>query len=122
MEAEYAVSLPFTDSERYDAILDDGESLFRVQVKTGRLKDGTVRFNVSDSRPNRTENKRKEYTKDEIDSFVVYCPKLDTIYWVPVEETLSTEMWLRVEEASKFATESRINWAQNYQLSPQDSE
>jgi hypothetical protein len=34
----YSVSLPLTESQRYDLIVDDGESLNRVEVKTTRNK------------------------------------------------------------------------------------
>jgi hypothetical protein len=42
--AGYTVSKPLGDSHRYDLIIDDGETLARVQVKTGRLIAGSVVF------------------------------------------------------------------------------
>src|SRR5690242_13162278 len=43
--AGYSVSLPLGGNERYDCIIDDGERLPRVQIKTG-FDDGAgaVRF------------------------------------------------------------------------------
>ena len=40
IEAGYAVSKPFGENQRYDLVIDDGETLARVQVKTGRLRNG----------------------------------------------------------------------------------
>lgn len=33
-EIGYAVSIPLTESQRYDLVVDDGEHLYRVEVKT----------------------------------------------------------------------------------------
>ncbi len=41
--AGYAVSKPLGENQRYDLIADDGERLHRVQVKTGRVRDGVVK-------------------------------------------------------------------------------
>ncbi|WP_426513126.1 group I intron-associated PD-(D/E)XK endonuclease [Dactylosporangium sp. McL0621] len=46
----YAVSVPLTDNTRYDLIIDGGERLLRVQVKTTgfqRLGRHEVRLNKS---------------------------------------------------------------------------
>ena len=43
-ELGYAVSVPFGENTRYDLVVDDGETLQRVQCKTGRLRGGAVRF------------------------------------------------------------------------------
>ena len=42
--AGYIVLLPFGENTRYDLVIDDGTSFARVQCKTGRLRDGAVRF------------------------------------------------------------------------------
>lgn len=34
----YSVSIPLTESQRYDLIVDDGETLYRVEVKTTRYR------------------------------------------------------------------------------------
>jgi len=43
-EAGYAISVPFGENTRYDLVIDDGESLLRVQCKTGRLRKGSIVF------------------------------------------------------------------------------
>ena len=35
---------PFTDNARYDCVIDDGERLLRVQIKTTRLERGCLSF------------------------------------------------------------------------------
>jgi PD-(D/E)XK endonuclease len=43
-EAGFAIYLPFGENTRVDMIIDDGARVARVQCKTGRLRDGAVRF------------------------------------------------------------------------------
>jgi len=115
MEIGFIPSKPQTESCRYDIIADDGKNLHKIQVKTGREKNNCVIFNTSDSRPNRTSNKRKTYSKDEIDCFIVYLPEKEDFYWVPVEETPNTEMRLRLREVdSPYSNYENSNWAKEY--------
>ena len=45
-DASFGVALPFGENTRYDLVIDDGHSLARVQCKTGRLREGAVRWNA----------------------------------------------------------------------------
>ncbi|MBA3364927.1 MAG: hypothetical protein H0U03_03960 [Actinobacteria bacterium] len=45
-EAGFSVLVPFGENTRYDLVIDDGVRLARVQCKTGRLRQGAVRFAV----------------------------------------------------------------------------
>jgi PD-(D/E)XK endonuclease len=40
----YRVLLPFGVNQRYDMVLDNDGRLLKVQCKTGRLKEGAIRF------------------------------------------------------------------------------
>ncbi len=44
--AGYLVSVPFGSGHKYDFVVDDSTSLFRVQCKTGRVKNGVLLFNA----------------------------------------------------------------------------
>ena len=78
----FRVAKPWGDSERYDFILDNGERLWRVQVKgTSRL-----RFRGYDVQPShRGEFHKAAYTAAEIDFLVAHIIPLDLWYVVPVE-------------------------------------
>jgi hypothetical protein len=117
MAVGVSVSVPFGDSDRYDLVVDDGTRRHRVQCKTGSWVDGTVRFNLYSSTTNTGTRIEADYTADQIDAYAVYSPDTDTAYWVPIEETGSGEMRLRVEEPHPKAPQSRINWASEYALS-----
>lgn len=113
-EQGYPVLTPFGDNLRYDLIYED-DTFIRVQVKTGVYDNGKVRFKTHNMGHNNEGNYQKSYTEDEIDQFMVYCPKNDEIYQVPVEDAGSSCMALRVEEAER--NHPNINWAEEYRFS-----
>ena len=116
MRVGLSVSVPFGDSDRYDLIVDDDGSLYRVQCKTGSWVNGTVRFNLYSSTTASGDRSDSEYTADEIDAYAVYAQSLDRVYWVPIEDTGHGEMRLRVDDPHPHAPLSTINWAEEYEL------
>jgi hypothetical protein len=111
-----SVYIPFGDSDRYDLVVDDGKALSRVQCKTGSWINGTVRFNLFTSTVNADGRVDPGYTAEEIDVYAVYSRRTDDAYWIPIRETGSGEMRLRVEEPHPKAPTSRIDWARDYTL------
>jgi hypothetical protein len=94
-----AIFLPFGENTRYDLVTDNGSRLRRVQCKTGRLRDGAVRFATCSSygHHRNPDQARRDYT-GEIDDFAVFCPELRAIYLVPIEDVPTHSLAaLRVE-------------------------
>jgi hypothetical protein len=114
IRAGYVVSIPFGGGHRYDFILDDGKRLWRIQCKTGRLRDGCVRFNTCSVN---IKGKRKSY-KNEADSFMVYCEQLEKVYFVPVDKVSDCEAYLRVSQPVGNKNYSRIKWAKDFEFQP----
>lgn len=112
MKLGWAVSLPFGNNQRYDMILDSGETLIKAQCKTGRLQGGCVCFAVSSA--NGFTHERKSY-HGEVEVILVYSPDLDTVYWVPINIVGTNECRLRVERTKGRATNG-IKWASEYVL------
>ena len=74
------LSRPTTEA-RYDAILDDGKKLIRVQVKyTGGdgKPSGIVRADFR-KKSNTVAAQSRTYTSDEIDMMLVYVPAIDQV-------------------------------------------
>jgi hypothetical protein len=92
----YTVSLPFGDNARYDMIVDDGENLHKIQVKSGVVRNGTIRFKVH--RRSGVKRDRKSYTADEVDYFAVYCGELNETLLVPFEDAPKRHMNVRFED------------------------
>jgi PD-(D/E)XK endonuclease len=85
--AGYEVLVPFGENTRYDLVIDDGQSLKRIQCKTGRLRAGAVRFKTcSTYGHHRNPLAAQRSYLGEIDAFAVYCPETSGIYLVPIED------------------------------------
>ncbi len=113
----YLVSKPIGDSYRYDLIMDDGERLRRVQVKTGRLINGeTIKFACSSTHYHRRSGRNacRPYF-GEIDVLAVFVPGLEKVYLVPESELVATQGHLRVAPTRNRQTRN-IRWAADYEL------
>src|SRR5438270_11859189 len=98
-EMGYAVLLPFGENTRYDLVIDDGNTLARVQCKTGRLRNGAVRWATCSSNAQHPNPKpRRHDYQDDVDYFAVYCPETEGVYLLPIAELApKTSASLRVE-------------------------
>lgn len=110
----YAVFLPVGHNHRCDLVVEHGERLLRVQCKTGRLRDGVIKFNTVSVRCNTNNTVRRSY-EGEVDGFAVWCPQNRSGYYVPIEEVASGIATLRVEATGnnqsrgvRWASESRL--------------
>jgi PD-(D/E)XK endonuclease len=108
----YSVSMPFGDNQRYDLIWDDGERLWRAQVKTARLRQGCIVFNCTSI--NGFTGKRTGY-EGQIDLFLVYSPDTDKVYRVPVSDAAASSIMLRIEP-TRGGPKTTIRWAADYEL------
>jgi hypothetical protein len=75
MSLGYVVCFPMTDSARYDLVVDDGNSLLRIQVKTSKYKkpSGSYEVKLATSGGNQSwSGVVKKISKDECDKVFVY--------------------------------------------------
>jgi hypothetical protein len=112
--AGHIVSKPLGDSYRYDLIFDDGEKLYRVQVKTGRLYGGSIRFAASSSHFHRGGVSARTY-HGQVDFIGVFCPQTGHVYMVPESEFGNSKMHLRVTPTGN-GQDKHIRWASRYRL------
>jgi hypothetical protein len=113
-EAGFGVLTPFGENTRYDLAIDDGCKLFRVQCKTGRIRQGAVRFAVCSCYGHhlRVKDVRRDY-RGQVDYFGVYCPDNVAVYLVPIADlSVRVQAALRVEPARN----SRIRLASQYEI------
>lgn len=78
----FGVAKPWGDSERYDFILDSGQRLWRVQVKSGSHHHNR-RYGLHGMCGNRGQT---QYTSAEIDFLAGYLIPLDIWYIIPVDK------------------------------------
>lgn len=107
-----AVSLPFGNNQRYDLVVDDGAGLKKAQVKSGRLTNGAVKFNVCSA--NGFSGKSRPYA-GEVDLFLVYCEDTPKVYNVPAH-TVGSKTCSRRLVASRNNRATRVRWAKDYEL------
>ncbi len=111
----YRLLIPYGDFARYDVVIvgEDGE-FARVQIKTGRLRKGTIEFHACSSHTHRGGVSTRSYV-GHVEFFGVYCPQVDRCFLVPASE-VNTFKSLRLEPTRNGQTK-RIQWAQDYALS-----
>lgn len=94
-------------------IVDDGESLKKVQVKTGRVIGGCVKFNTCSVKKN---GGRNFYTENDVDLFAVYVPETDKQYLIPFAQVrLSGFMVLRLVPAANNQAKGVV-WAKDFEI------
>ena len=106
----YKILLPWGEGERYDLVLyrdDSGTDFERVQVKYVSLRDGVMDV------PCRSNN--ESYTSKDFEWIGVYCPELDTFYYIPSKylDTHGGTITLRIDE-TKNNQEKGILWAKDF--------
>lgn len=110
VQSGLVVLMPFGNNQRYDLVIDRGDRFERVQVKTGRLANGVVRFKCSSV--NGFTGARTGY-QDQADTFMIYCPENGAIYAVPVSDCGASSVSLRVDPAKGGPT-STLRLAADY--------
>jgi len=111
LRAGKRVLIPFGGGHRYDLAYDDGDGkLVRVQCKTAVYQQGCVLF-----RPHslRRDQSAMGY-RGHADLFGVFCPALNKVYLVPVEDVHEREGRLRVDPPGNGQARN-IRWAQQYE-------
>jgi len=113
LKAAEVVLFPFGDNQRYDLVLDRDGVFVRIQVKTGRLKNGAIGFNLCSSYAHRGRGTRNY--RGQCEFFGVFCPELDEVYLVPVEAVGTSWCSLRVAPL-KGSNGREPLWAEDYRV------
>lgn len=113
LEAGFQVSRPLFDDARYDFILDTGDKLLRIQIKTSCWNEDKSAFSFNGYSQHSTGNgnKRMKYTNKEIDYFMT--EKDGIFYLYPAGETGFVSKSLRI---SSKINNSNIIWAKDYKF------
>lgn len=112
VNAGYFVSIPFGSGHKYDFVIDDTVRLFRVQCKTGRVKNGVLLFNAYSQSGNGSV---KMNYRGLADLFAVLNPESDKVYLIPVDDVGVTVVSLRLNPPGNKQVQG-IRWAESYLL------
>jgi len=101
---------------RYDMIVDDGEKLWRVQVKYANGKPSNTDGSVVVKLAYETRQRRCIYTYSdtEVDALVVYIPKIDRLCWFPCSVFVGKKVLCVRIEPPLNRQKSRIYLASDY--------
>lgn len=113
----WIILTPVGDCDRYDCVLDRGNGLERVQVKTGRFIKGSIVIPTSSSSyvidsGRRVKSFRRSY-KGQVDLFGAYCFETKRCYIVKATEVGNHGVSLRV---SPTRLKKNIRWAKDYTI------
>lgn len=110
----YRILLPFGVNQRYDLVVEDRGQFLKVQCKTGRLREGAIRFSSQSVQSNTAVTQLRNYL-GQVDLFAVYCPDNDRVYMIPADDVPATGMYLRVQKP-RNGQRKRVRWAEEYAL------
>ena len=111
----HRVLVPYGNNHRYDLVIDVGGRFLRAQCKTGRLRDGAIRFNTVSTRVNTVRTFTTPYDADQIDLFLIYCPDTERVYALDVGEAASSNGRLRVDPTANGQAKG-VRWAADHEL------
>lgn len=91
----YNVSIPFSQDSNYDCIVDVGDKLIRVQVKSTQTQTKySYKFNTNKSR------KPRAYKSNEVDYFAFYAADIDCFWIIPMDH-IPKQTTLRINPNSE---------------------
>lgn len=107
-----SVLVPFGYSQRYDLVIDVGNKLYRLQCKTGRIRNGAVEFNTCSM--NNVSHERRDY-RGQVDFLAVFEPTKGDVYLIAPEKVGKLLGFLRFE-FPKTGQKKLINIAKEFEL------
>jgi hypothetical protein len=116
-EAGISFLLPFAENAPYDFGIEIDGRLARVQCKSGRLRNGAVRFSTCSwysHHPNPKQTSR-DYLGD-VDYFAVYCSETEAVYLIPIDDLQTRRMGALRVETPRNGQRRRIRFAANYEI------
>ena len=113
IELGYIVSVPYGNNSRYDLLVDNGKTIWRIQCKTAKLYDnGSYHIQTCNKITNATKRKTKHYTKDEVD-FIASIIE-DQLVIIPVELIENSTGKRFRTELPKFGTTGNCNLIKDF--------
>lgn len=91
------VLLPVGDRNRYDLVVEENGKFYRVQVKSGRLENGSVEFNTTSTTTENGKVVQRGYV-GSVEFIAVYCHNNGTSYLVPIKDCGASTTRLVVNE------------------------
>ena len=112
-EEDIAVSLPISESEKYDLIAEKNNICKTVQVRYAKMVKGSIPVKLRSQWTNGDGFQAKNRQKGDYDIIAIYCPDTNKTYYVGDEEFDSgSAIYLRIDEPLR--NKSRCKMAEGY--------
>ena len=85
-ELGYIVSKPFGDNAKYDLIVDTGNNLERIQVKSTRRKETSSGMDCYNCLVCSGAKSKEKYSEKDIDYIAIYVIPENAWYKIPIKE------------------------------------
>jgi len=86
----WTISIPITDTQDYDLVVDNGEKLLKIQVKTTKwIDNGKYQVGLRTTSGNKTVTKRKDFSENHCDILFVLTD-CGECYSIPRDQITST--------------------------------
>ena len=115
VEMGFIVSQPYGDNAPYDFIVDTGDKVLKVQVKTGiEQADGSIRIPLV-KRVGAKRIGRQPYYLLNVDAVIAYSRRYKEFYYIDLKKWTNEEIFLRPKSSVKRMIKS-INIAEDFLL------
>lgn len=113
IELGFSVSFPYGNADRYDILVDTGNRIFRVQVKTANLNEnGSYTVSTVTSVATTSTRYKKHYDETQIDLLVTIINN-QLVFMLPSFVQKSTSRVFRVE-LPKYGSKSNCNLIEDF--------
>ena len=113
IELGYIVSVPYGNNSRYDLLVDNGTTIWKIQCKTAKLNEnGSYTIQTCNKVSTTTQRRVKHYTKDEID-FIASVIQNQLVI-IPVELIEKTASKVFRTELPKYGAKSNCNLIEDF--------
>lgn len=113
IELGYIVSVPYGNNSRYDLLVDNGTTIWKIQCKTAKLNEnGSYTIQTCNKVSTTTQRRVKHYTKDEID-FIASVIQNQLVI-IPVELIEKTASKIFRTELPKYGAKSNCNLIEDF--------
>lgn len=110
----YLVSKPLVQSSKYDFVVDINHKLYKIQVKTGTLKENAyIEFATSTSHTNTKGTINLTYSEDDVDFFATMYE--GECYLIPIQNCGKRAQRLRIVPTKNGQTKG-VTFAKDYHL------
>ena len=112
-EKDISVSLPISESEKYDLIAEKNNICKTVQVRYSKISKGTIPIKLKSVWTNGEGYQVRNREKKDFDILAVYCPDSNMIYYIDASKFENGNgITLRVKQPK--VKNNRIRMASDY--------